>query len=265
LKNIWQLFRYQKDRRAKFKSTEDLLHRLYVCISGAADQLQSNYAGDFRAILKTVFIVNISCDDEEETAVSADTSAVAADNSALLSPETDASPSSPSPQTSVEAAASAAIAMETSMDRSGSSSHDVAMATSRSLPANLPEIDLATDALQQEISNRYCVEYLPNTSSSPEESAEGGPAAAAGIAAATGGGAVYAQNLDLQLRQGDDVDSSGGLNRGREDHEPRRNFFQDEPRLLDIASGDGLADDNLPIETQGEEGVFDHRITSPPR
>lgn len=40
--------RYQKDRRAKFKSTEDLLHRLYVCISGAADQLQSNYAGDFR-------------------------------------------------------------------------------------------------------------------------------------------------------------------------------------------------------------------------
>ena len=40
--------RYQKDRRAKFKSTDDLLHRLYVCISGAADQLQSNYAGDFR-------------------------------------------------------------------------------------------------------------------------------------------------------------------------------------------------------------------------
>ena len=44
--------RYQKDRRAKFKSTEDLLHRLYVCISGAADQLQSNYAGDFRSILR---------------------------------------------------------------------------------------------------------------------------------------------------------------------------------------------------------------------
>ena len=42
--------RYQKDRRAKFKSTEDLLHRLYVCISGAADQLQSNYAGDFRCV-----------------------------------------------------------------------------------------------------------------------------------------------------------------------------------------------------------------------
>ena len=33
-------YKYQKDRRAKFKSTEDLLHRLYVCISGAADQVK---------------------------------------------------------------------------------------------------------------------------------------------------------------------------------------------------------------------------------
>ena len=41
-------YKFQKDRRAKFKSTEDLIHRLYVCISGAADQLQSNYAADFR-------------------------------------------------------------------------------------------------------------------------------------------------------------------------------------------------------------------------
>merc|ERR1719264_1317868 len=57
--------RYQKDRRAKFKSTDDLLHRLYVCISGAADQLQSNYAGDFRSILRTVFLMNVSQDEEE--------------------------------------------------------------------------------------------------------------------------------------------------------------------------------------------------------
>lgn len=58
-------FRFQKDRRAKFKSTEDLLHRLYVCISGAADQLQSNYAGDFRSILRTVFLMNVTQDEED--------------------------------------------------------------------------------------------------------------------------------------------------------------------------------------------------------
>ena len=55
-------YRYQKDRRAKFKSTEDLIHRLYVCISGAADQLQSNYAADFRSILRVVFSINVSQD-----------------------------------------------------------------------------------------------------------------------------------------------------------------------------------------------------------
>ncbi|CAB4062051.1 unnamed protein product [Lepeophtheirus salmonis] len=59
-------YKFQKDKRARFKSTEDLLHRLYVCISGAADQLQSNYAGDFRSILKTVFLMNTAMDDEEE-------------------------------------------------------------------------------------------------------------------------------------------------------------------------------------------------------
>jgi hypothetical protein len=38
-----------QDARARFKSSEDLIHRLYVCISGAADQLQTNFAGDFRS------------------------------------------------------------------------------------------------------------------------------------------------------------------------------------------------------------------------
>ena len=55
-----------KDARARFKSSEDLIHRLYVCISGAADQLQTNFAGDFRSILKYVFIMNSSQDEEEE-------------------------------------------------------------------------------------------------------------------------------------------------------------------------------------------------------
>ena len=59
-------YKYQKDRRSKFKSTEDLIHRLYVCISGAADQLQSNYASDFRAILRMVFTMNVTQDEPED-------------------------------------------------------------------------------------------------------------------------------------------------------------------------------------------------------
>ena len=55
-----------KDARARFKSSEDLIHRLYVCISGAADQLQTNFAGDFRSILKYVFLMNSTPDEEEE-------------------------------------------------------------------------------------------------------------------------------------------------------------------------------------------------------
>ncbi|XP_023337511.1 lateral signaling target protein 2 homolog isoform X2 [Eurytemora carolleeae] len=55
-----------KDARARFKSSEDLIHRLYVCISGAADQLQTNFAGDFRHILKYVFTMNSTQEEEEE-------------------------------------------------------------------------------------------------------------------------------------------------------------------------------------------------------
>ena len=77
-------YRYQKDRRAKFKSTEDLIHRLYVCISGAADQLQSNYAADFRSILRVVFSINVSQDpieeDEEEKTLDQDLSPEASED-----------------------------------------------------------------------------------------------------------------------------------------------------------------------------------------
>ena len=55
-----------KDARARFKSSEDLIHRLYVCISGAADQLQTNFAGDFRHILKIVFLMNSTPEEGEE-------------------------------------------------------------------------------------------------------------------------------------------------------------------------------------------------------
>ena len=42
-----------------------LFFNRYVCISGAADQLQSNYAGDFRSILRTVFQMNVTPDEDE--------------------------------------------------------------------------------------------------------------------------------------------------------------------------------------------------------
>lgn len=41
--------------RAKFLSPEDMIHRLFVCIAGVADQLQSNYPSDLRSVLKLVF------------------------------------------------------------------------------------------------------------------------------------------------------------------------------------------------------------------
>ncbi|KAG8225430.1 hypothetical protein J437_LFUL004251 [Ladona fulva] len=59
----------RNEARAKFRSSEDLVHRLFVCIAGVADQLQTNFAGDLRNILKCVFLVNASpsvVQEEEE-------------------------------------------------------------------------------------------------------------------------------------------------------------------------------------------------------
>ncbi|XP_022915844.1 lateral signaling target protein 2 homolog [Onthophagus taurus] len=50
--------------RSKFRSSEDLIHRLYVCIAGVADQLQTNFASDLRNILKSVFLMNVSNDPD---------------------------------------------------------------------------------------------------------------------------------------------------------------------------------------------------------
>lgn len=49
-----------------FRSTENLLHRLFVCIAGVADQLQTNFAADLRQILKSVFLINCTQDEEEK-------------------------------------------------------------------------------------------------------------------------------------------------------------------------------------------------------
>ncbi|KAL9836515.1 lateral signaling target protein 2 homolog isoform 4-T4 [Geothlypis trichas] len=49
--------------RSRYSSTKDMLHTLFVCISGVADQLQTNFASDMRSILKTVF--KIVCSQAE--------------------------------------------------------------------------------------------------------------------------------------------------------------------------------------------------------
>lgn len=48
------------------RSSEDLIHRLFVCIAGVADQLQTNFAGDLRNILQSVFLMNATDSDCEE-------------------------------------------------------------------------------------------------------------------------------------------------------------------------------------------------------
>ncbi|KAJ4450718.1 hypothetical protein ANN_02148 [Periplaneta americana] len=68
----------RNEARAKFRSSEDLVHRLFVCIAGVADQLQTNFAGDLRHILKCVFLMsasntNVEDDDLEESPVTTET------------------------------------------------------------------------------------------------------------------------------------------------------------------------------------------------
>lgn len=59
----------REEMRSQFRDSIDLLHRLFICISGIADQLQSNFASDLRHILKTVFNCN-TLSSEPTTSVS---------------------------------------------------------------------------------------------------------------------------------------------------------------------------------------------------
>lgn len=156
--------RYQKDRRAKFKSTDDLLHRLYVCISGAADQLQSNYAGDFRAILKNVFIINVSPDDEpaEEEEVEEDED----------------------------------IEDKDEADKADEAAAAEGNQVSRSLPNASSEfpVDLGTDALTQEVSNSLYQDLRASSGSNEDLVTRGATAASDAISS-------YALNLDMQLAE----------------------------------------------------------------
>ncbi|XP_029678817.1 lateral signaling target protein 2 homolog isoform X2 [Formica exsecta] len=73
--------------RAKFRSSEDLVHRLFVCIAGVADQLQTNFASDLRNILKCVFLMN-SSQIIEDTEGSKDESSVSTNQSTIVSSDT---------------------------------------------------------------------------------------------------------------------------------------------------------------------------------
>lgn len=59
----------RNEARAKFRSSADLVHRLFVCISGVADQLQTNFAGDLRHILKCVFLINAAEDRTSDNSI----------------------------------------------------------------------------------------------------------------------------------------------------------------------------------------------------
>ncbi|KAM4678074.1 lateral signaling target protein 2 homolog [Discoglossus pictus] len=60
------------DMRSRYRSDSDMLHRLFVCIAGVADQLQTNFAGDLRVILKTVFETMSSTPQEERESTEED-------------------------------------------------------------------------------------------------------------------------------------------------------------------------------------------------
>ncbi|XP_029173583.1 lateral signaling target protein 2 homolog [Nylanderia fulva] len=73
--------------RAKFRSSEDLVHRLFVCIAGVADQLQTNFASDLRNILKCVFLMN-SSQIIEDTEGSKDESSASTNQSTIVPSDT---------------------------------------------------------------------------------------------------------------------------------------------------------------------------------
>ncbi|CAK9299202.1 unnamed protein product, partial [Gordionus sp. m RMFG-2023] len=53
-----ELSKSLSDYECVLKTRKEMLHMLFVCISGVADQLQTNFAPDFRYILKIVFDIH---------------------------------------------------------------------------------------------------------------------------------------------------------------------------------------------------------------
>ena len=220
-----------KDARARFKSSEDLIHRLYVCISGAADQLQTNFAGDFRSILKYVFVMNSSQEEEEEEDV----------------PETDEksqeslSLSEADEELSGDPASPDEVSLEADSERGEASSVMIPATRGSQNPYECGE-----DALMNETEQSYLRSLPAQSSLSPGLLSTSPPA---GLAAMP----VYASNLDYHLGEagilGTTEPGQGGEGR----------FYQPEPTLLTIASGEEAG--RLEVE---QERTRPNTIETPP-
>merc|ERR1719495_147008 len=225
-----------KNARARFKSSEDLIHRLYVCISGAADQLQTNFAGDFRSILKYVFIMNSSGDDDEEIVEQDDKSQESLSLSDNDSDAVDGSELSPDIQ-SPDAV---------SLEQGESQSQSVVIS---SMPRTQDSYECGEDALMNETEQTYLRNFSGEQSIPSSERQTIDPrllssSPPAGLASMP----VYASNLDYHL-------GDHGVLGGEEIHN-NSTYYQPEPTLLTIASGDGA-----PTEEQ-EQGRS--RVVEPP-
>ena len=211
-----------KDARARFKSSEDLIHRLYVCISGAADQLQTNFAGDFRSILKYVFVMNSSQDDDDEDEEeSPETDEKSQESISLSDHEEEEAGHDLSPDT---------VSLETPDTDHPSTS----AASGGARPVSRSQYECGEDALMQETEQEYLrslpgqqqqqVESPGHNTIDPRLLSTSPPAVLASMP-------VYASNLDYHLGE----TSHGVL--GAESETGAR-FYQPEPALLTIASGD---------------------------
>ncbi|XP_041476909.1 lateral signaling target protein 2 homolog isoform X1 [Lytechinus variegatus] len=95
--------------RSQFRSSSDLVHRLFVCIAGVADQLQTNFASDLRSILKTVFEVS-ACNP------------LATEDSVFTSPTSSTSTANPDEQFASPPTSASNSVVSMRPDRAGSSS-----------------------------------------------------------------------------------------------------------------------------------------------
>jgi len=193
-----------KDARARFKSSEDLIHRLYVCISGAADQLQTNFAGDFRSILKYVFLMNSTPDEEEDEEEE--------------SPEEEEEEEEQSPES---------LSLDEGGEEEGG---EGAVARDESTPPapGRRGYSLGEDALMSETEQSY-LRTIPESPAPDGDQIQNrllSTSPPAGLAAMP----VYASNLGYHLGE-----EQGGLGAGGEDGEV---YYQPEPTLLTIASGE---------------------------
>ena len=212
-----------KDARARFKSSEDLIHRLYVCISGAADQLQTNFAGDFRSILKYVFVMNSTQDEEEEEEDVPETDEKSQESLSLSDNEEEEDPTSAD-----------VVSLEADGESGEASSSSVMVPVTR---GSQDPYECGEDALMTESEQTYLRSLPERQESSPSTSRAINPgllstSPPAGLAAMP----VYASNLDYHLGEatailGDpEAVPGGGGGGGR--------FYQPEPTLLTIASGE---------------------------